>query len=92
VDTGWFIQKWKQPLWLGLGIFTLFSFGCTKIEPPEPIEETFESVLVDTSAQYSPLRYADGELSVNNRCPIRRNKLDPKVRPLFVNGKPMGFC
>lgn len=88
----WHMYLWKPTRWIGLGVLVLVWFGCAESEPPQPIEETFASVLVDTSADYSHLRYASGELSINDRCPIRRNKLNPKVRPLFVNGKPMGFC
>ena len=83
-------KKWKTPLWIGAVV--LIASGCGGTQPPQPIEETFEAALVDTSADFSHLLYANGETSLNDRCPIRRNKLNPKVRPLFVNGKPLGFC
>jgi hypothetical protein len=36
--------------------------------------------------------FEDGQLSVNDRCPVRRTKLNPNVRPVWVNGHPVGFC
>jgi YHS domain-containing protein len=67
--------------------------GCSETEePPQAIEESFESVLADPEAEFSPLQYADGTFTLNDRCPISRDKLNPKVRPLFVNQEPVGFC
>ena len=36
--------------------------------------------------------YADGDVSRNDRCPVRKNKLNRHMDPLFVNGEPVGFC
>lgn len=38
------------------------------------------------------LRYDGGEMSVNDRCPVRHRKLNPAIEPLWINGKPLGFC
>jgi hypothetical protein len=38
------------------------------------------------------LKFADSLVSANDRCIVARNKLNPKVRPVYVNGVPMGFC
>lgn len=39
------------------------------------------------------LRYRDGQVSVNDACAIRlENKLNPKIPPVYVNGRPIGFC
>ena len=38
------------------------------------------------------IRYADSLLSVNDRCAVRKNKLNLKVRPVYVNRQPIGFC
>jgi hypothetical protein len=38
-----------------------------------------------------PLKY-DSLLSVNEQCPIRGGKLNPGIRPMYVNRKPVGFC
>ncbi len=39
------------------------------------------------------LRFADGQVSLNDTCMIRlSNKLNPKIPPMYVNGQPLGFC
>jgi YHS domain-containing protein len=75
----------------GLCGFGLFGCGGTSA-PPEAMEESFESVAVDPDAEFSPLQYADGSQTLNDRCPIHQDRLNPALRPLFVNGKPVGFC
>jgi len=38
------------------------------------------------------LRFEDGSVSHNDRCPVRHNKLNRVFDPLYVNGRPIGFC
>ena len=38
------------------------------------------------------LKFADSLVSANDRCMVSQAKLNPKVRPVYVNGVPMGFC
>jgi hypothetical protein len=39
------------------------------------------------------LRYFDGDqVSLNDRCAVRKAKLNPKMPPIYVNGQPVGFC
>jgi hypothetical protein len=38
------------------------------------------------------IRYADSLDSRNDRCIVAGNRLNLKVRPLYVNGVPIGFC
>lgn len=38
------------------------------------------------------IKYADSLTSLNNRCMVRKGKLNPKVRPVYVNQQPVGFC
>ena len=38
------------------------------------------------------IRYADSLLSLNDRCMVRKAKLNLRVRPVYVNGQPAGFC
>jgi len=39
------------------------------------------------------LRYlADGKLTLNDRCPVRKVKLNPRMGASYVNGRPVGFC
>jgi len=38
------------------------------------------------------LKYADSLVSVNDRCAVREGALSPTIRPVYVNGRPVGFC
>lgn len=38
------------------------------------------------------IKYADSLLSANERCMVAQQKLNLRVRPVYVNGVPMGFC
>jgi hypothetical protein len=41
---------------------------------------------------FTHLKYADSLTSVNDRCVITHNRLNPAMHPLYVNGQPVGFC
>ena len=38
------------------------------------------------------VQYADSSISVNDRCAVRMTKLSRSMRPVYVNGQPIGFC
>lgn len=38
------------------------------------------------------LKFADSLVTPNDRCMVSQAKLNPRVRPVYVNGVPMGFC
>lgn len=38
------------------------------------------------------IKYADSLVSPNDRCMVAQQKLNLRVRPVYVNGVPMGFC
>ena len=38
------------------------------------------------------IRFADGLVSVDDRCPVKKNKLNRKMPPIYANGQPVGFC
>ncbi len=38
------------------------------------------------------LKFADSLVSANDRCMVSQSKLNPAVRPVYVNSVPMGFC
>ena len=48
--------------------------------------------LATSDSLHPRLRYADSLDSRNDRCLVAQNKLNPRVRPVYVNGLPMGFC
>ena len=38
------------------------------------------------------VKFADSLVSANDRCIVAQNKLNRRVRPVYVNGVPIGFC
>ena len=38
------------------------------------------------------VKYADSTVSINDRCAVRKTKLGYRVRPVYVNSQPVGFC
>jgi YHS domain-containing protein len=38
------------------------------------------------------LKYDDSLTSINDRCAVKENELSPSIRPVYVNGQPVGFC
>jgi hypothetical protein len=39
------------------------------------------------------VRFFDGDqVSLNDRCAVRKVKLNNKMTPVYVNGQPIGFC
>lgn len=47
---------------------------------------------VDPQSEFPRLRFPDGQISLNDRCPVRRVKLNRRMPPIYVNGRPVGFC
>ena len=48
---------------------------------------------VDASLEHSPIRYFDTDLvSLNGACPVQGLALNPVIEPVYVNGRPIGFC
>ena len=79
---------------LSAAVLSVFLLGvaCSKSEPPQPMAENWVSEHVDPDAAFSAVRYENGQVSLNEQCPVRRTKLNTKLQPLFVNGQPIGFC
>jgi YHS domain-containing protein len=42
--------------------------------------------------EFPKIKYADSLESLNDRCVVKKNKLNLKVRPVYVNWRPIGFC
>jgi len=45
-----------------------------------------------SDAAFPKVKYADSLVSPNDRCIVAGKKLNPKVRPVYVSGVPIGFC
>lgn len=88
-------------LWMRVRVLTILvaaavAVGCAQREPSQvgPVEEDLHGsfVYVGENDSFPQMRYASGAVTLNDRCPVRRVKLNPNLRPLFVNGHPVGFC
>lgn len=68
------------------------------ISPNQPVayvnaDGTGESMTVDTLVNpYPHLKMADGQISLNDRCPVRLARLNRRLPAIYVNEKPIGFC
>jgi hypothetical protein len=51
-----------------------------------------EPEIVDATADFPKIRFADGQVSANDRCPVTKRKLSPLFPPVYVNGLAIGFC
>ena len=60
----------------------------------EPTKEYFVlGEFVSPQDSMPRVRYfEDGLVSVNDRCAVRKVKLNVKMPPAYVNGQPIGFC
>jgi len=69
--------------------------GCGRSEPastPAVLPSPVPGVPTDAAAEFFHVRFADGQLSLNDRCPVKKGHLNVDAHPLFVNGRPVGFC
>lgn len=42
--------------------------------------------------EFPKVLYADTTISLNDRCIVAQERLNRRVRPVYVNGAPIGFC
>jgi hypothetical protein len=71
------------------------ALGCSgnKEEAEKPVEYAAVGELVQPADSFPLVRYFEGNLlSLNDRCAVRKVKLNPKMPPVYVNGRPIGFC
>ena len=78
-------------------------WGCAK-EPKGPIAENKPKSYVDSEGKnptmvrdtvnnpYPYMLMADGQQTLNDRCPVRHVPMNLRMPALFVNGRPIGFC
>lgn len=70
-----------------------FASGCGSGGKEMWFAEELSCPVYDDSAAAMPrLLYEDGSLTLNDRCMVRSSKLNPKIRAIYVNGRPLGFC
>ena len=42
--------------------------------------------------EHPKIQFADSTVSMNDRCPVRHGKRNTGYKPVYVNGRPIGFC
>lgn len=76
---------------LVIGIGAALLAACSKKD--KPAEYVALGEFVEAEDSFPRVRYFDTNLvSINDRCAVRKVKLNPKMPPVYVNGQPVGFC
>lgn len=66
--------------------------ACGQEQQPRLLDDIGVAEYTDSTLDFPVMRYADGQLTINDRCPVRKVPLNRRLTPLFVNGRPLGFC
>jgi hypothetical protein len=73
----------------------IVALSCSK-KPDSSVESVAHVVFgeyVQPADSFPAIRYFEGGLvSQNDRCAVRKVKLNTKMPPVYVNGRPIGFC
>jgi|GEM_PF-2535099 len=60
---------------------------------PKPLDQDGVTYVAADQPHLPLVRYRDGQLSLSDSCAVREgNKLNRKIPPAYVNGRPIGFC
>ena len=75
----------------------VLSLACSKKEETATQEPEKEYIalgeFVNPEDTMPRVRYFDdGLVTINDRCAVRKVKLNPKMPAVYVNGQPVGFC
>jgi len=74
-----------------LAIGIAVAAACSKKD--KPVEHMTMGEFVEAQDSFPHIRYFDTDkVSINDRCAVRKVKLNPKMPPVYVNGEPVGFC
>ena len=67
-------------------------WGCQDANESLPAAAAAEAHYIDAGDSLPRVAYANGDVSINDRCPVRKNKLNLRLAPIYVNGHAVGFC
>ena len=77
---------------LVVAVAALTSAG-KKEEATAPPKHQVFGEYIQPEDSFPKLRYFDtGIVSLNDRCAVRKVRLNSKMPPVYVNGQPIGFC
>jgi len=78
---------------LALADAPLASDEAAPVRPPRPLEDEGAFYVLGADPRFPRVRYRDGQVSLNASCAIRvENPLGRRIPPVYVNGRPIGFC
>jgi hypothetical protein len=66
--------------------------SCAEEHPSRLVASAKVPAYVDPAVEKPLTRFDDGQVSLNDKCPVRKAKLNLRMPPVYVNGKPIGFC
>ena len=76
--------KQLAPIWTLVALSAMLAAaGCDN--PPH-------AYVANDPVEFPRLKLQNGSVSRNDRCPVLKNKLSRGFDPLYVNGRPVGFC
>ncbi len=76
-----------------MALFSLFPLAGLSAPSAAATDEGAFAEFVSPADSLPQLRYfADGLISLNDRCPVRKVRLNPRMGAAYVNGRPVGFC
>jgi hypothetical protein len=86
------MEGMMRPVAAILASVLLTAAGACGGRPAELVPPVGEPTVVDVSAEFPQIRFADGSISANDRCPVTKRKLSPYFPPVYINGMAIGFC
>ena len=72
----------RYAVWAAIIVLGLASSELGRTQRPVP----------GSDSNFPRLKYADSLVTLNDRCIVAKQKLNPKIRPVYVSGQPIGFC
>ena len=79
------LVRWER----GWRLAVALAVGAVLLAPPRGAAQRR---LPTSDPEHPRIKNADSLVSLNDRCMLRKSKLNPRVRPVYVNGQPLGFC
>jgi len=81
-----------KPSRAAVAALLLIAAAACGARPSELVPPVGKPAVIDASAEFPKIRFADGSVSANDRCPVTKRKLSIYFPPIYVNGQPIGFC
>jgi len=82
----------KNPVRHGAAWLFMAAAAACGGRPAELVPPIGAPVLLEPETAFPKIRFGDGLVSVNDRCPVTKRKLSTLFPPVYVNGQPIGFC